>query len=412
MGLEGMKAQLKQMQEKGQGPGVGNVDGIIDFYSAIINVVMEGTDHVSLAAEPSAEACRFTFTSKAVEGTLLDELMVAPQGGEWGSLAPYLEDGAAFNVAGKINKDTMRTAYVKLIDLLIKIAGDKMDQADAQKLRDLTVKAINSLGDGLAMTFKGGSGDSPFSFKSVIRIDDEKAYASVVEEQMKMMANGMFDKIYAAFGMNMHLAAKSETSEYEGVKVGKAMIEFSMGDGDSEQAKMIRKMFGEGLEYSWAVVNGHAVEAMGKSSGKAVRGMIDRIKSGAPGELSPELMQAYDVFMADKTDEPENDFGGTINIVRLMNLMSGFMATASDGQVKPINTVSHSNIVFAGKCTDGVLTVETVLPQAHLLEIKSAGKAFGKAMQAQVEKQKADRDSDEDADEDGADEGHGDAEKR
>jgi len=378
MGLEGMKMQLRQMQQQGQGPMVGNVDGIIDFYSAIINVIMEGTDRVSLAAEPSSEMCRFTFTSRAVDGTLLDELMVAPPQAEIGSLGGYLDDGAMFNMITRIGKPGLRTAYVKMIDLLIKITGEKISPEDAEKLRSLTVKAIDSLGDAAAFSFKAGS---PFAAKSVMRIEDEQAYKSVMAESLKMMADGTFDKLYSAFGLNMRLGAEATDSEYRGAKVGKAVMRFSMGDADSKENKAMQKILGDGIEYSWAVTDGYAVDYMGQGSGEGVRKLIDQVKAGGPGEPGPELMQAHDVFMADRQEEPQYDFAGTLNIVRLMNMMVGFMGATTGQEVEPMALESRHNVVFAGKCADGALMVETVVPRAHLLEIKQAGKKIDKVVQ-------------------------------
>jgi len=384
MGLEGMKMQLKQMQQQGQGPMVGNVEGIIDFYSAIINVIMEGTDRVSLAAEPSGEVCRLTFTSRAVDGTLLDELMVAPPQAEIGSLGGYLDDGAMFNMITRIGKPSLRTAYVKMIDLLIKISAGKISQEDAEKLRGLTVKAIDSLGDAAAFSFKAGS---PFAAKSVMRIEDEQAYNSVVAESLKMMADGTFDKLYGAFGLNMRLGAEATTSEYKGVKVGKAVMRFTMGEADSKENKAMQKILGDGIEYSWAVTDGYAVDYMGQGSGEGVRKLVDQVKAGGPGEPGPELMQAHDVFMGDRQEEPQYDFAGTVNIVRLLNMMVGFMTAATGQEVGPIALESRHNVVFAGTCGDGALMVETVVPRAHLLEIKQAGKKIDETMQKAMQGQ-------------------------
>ena len=88
------------------------------------------------------------------------------------------------------------------------------------------------------------------------------------------------------------------------------------------------------------------------------------------------------------------DVVGTINIVRYLRMVSGFMAAAGDVKVSPLNVATESNIAFAGRTTtDGKVAFQLAMPKEHLLEIKSAGEIFDRQMKEmkklQKQKQKA-----------------------
>ncbi len=69
-------------------------------------------------------------------------------------------------------------------------------------------------------------------------------------------------------------------------------------------------------------------------------------------------------------------------------MTSGFIAASGGPQIKPLNMLTKSNIVFAGRSREGKLLVESVLPRQHLLEIKAAGKKFGEEMEKGVKEMK------------------------
>jgi len=386
--LEAMKGLLKMTQEQGKTAMVVDPAAIVDFYIEIFEMLLKGTDRLSIGIVPTAEKCTFKLQCKAVDGTLLAQLLVAPEGGDLIELIGYLENGAFANVITKVDRKGMKLGYMKMIDLAADISPDAIGKAETDKLKKLTAKFINAIGDCIAISMKPGDEKSgPFSLKYVIQVKDEQAFKEVIEEELKMIDEGMFDKIYKGFGLDIHLEIGRETATYRGVEIGSAKLSFKMGDEDLPGAEMIDKIWGEGLQYRWALLDGYCTYAFGGDSNKIVRNLIDQVKAGGPDELASEIETAIDIFEADdEEDDEEYDFGGTVNFVRMLNMTSGFVAASGGPQIKPLNMLTKSNIVFAGRSRDGELFVETVLPKQHLLEIKTAGKKFGEEMEKGVKK--------------------------
>ncbi|NIP25989.1 MAG: hypothetical protein GWN67_16740 [Phycisphaerae bacterium] len=196
-----------------------------------------------------------------------------------------------------------------------------------------------------------------------------------------MINEGMFNKIYKSIGLDINLGIETETDTYRGVEIGSATLSFEIADENSPDAEMIDKIWGEGLKYRWALLDGYCVYAFGGDCNKNIRKLIDQIKAGGPDELASEIRTAIDVFEADdEKEDGEYDFGGTFNFVRMLNMSSGFIAATGGLEIKPLDLPTRSNIVFAGRSIDGKLLIEGVLPKQHLLEIRDAGEKFGEEM--------------------------------
>jgi hypothetical protein len=383
--IEAMKGLMKMTQEQNKIAMV-NPAAIVDFYIEIFEMLLKGTDSLAIGIVPTAEKCTFTLQCKAVNDTLMAKLLVAPEGGNLLELIGYLEDGAFINIITKVDRKGMNLGYMKMIDFFAAISPDAMGKAEVDKLKKLTTKSINAIGDCIAISMKPGDEKSgPFSFKYIFQVKDEQAFKEVIEEELKMIEEGMFDKIYKSFGLDVHLGIERKTATYRGVEVGSAKLSFKMADEDSPEAEMIDKIWGKGLQYRWALLDGYCVYAFGGDSNKNIRKLIDQVKAGGPDGLASEIETAVDIFDDDdEEDDEEYDFGGTFNLVRMLNMASGFVGASGGPQIKPLDMLTKSNIVFAGRSREGMLVVETVLPRQHLVEIKAAGEKFGKEMEKGV----------------------------
>ncbi|MDH4241276.1 MAG: hypothetical protein OEW48_17090, partial [Phycisphaerae bacterium] len=379
--IEAMKGLLKMTQEQGK-TAMADPAAIVDFYSKMFEMLLKGTDRLGIGIVPTAEKCTFTLQCKAVDGTLLAQLLARPEGGDLSELIGYLENGAFMNVITKVDRKGMNIGYMKMIDFFAAISPDAMGKAETEKLKKLTTRFINAIGDCVAISMKsGGEKSGPFAFKYIIQVKDEQAFKEVIEEEFKMIEEGMFDKIYKSFGLDVHLKIERETATYRGVEIGSARLSFKMADEDSPEAEMIDKIWGKGLQYRLALLDGYCAYAFGGDSDKIIRGLIDQVKAGGPEELASEIKAAIDILEADdEKDDEEYDFGGTVNIVRMINMTSGFVEASGGPQIKTLNMPTKSNIVFAGRAREGKLFVESVLPKQHLLEIKAAGEKFGEEM--------------------------------
>jgi hypothetical protein len=379
--IESMKAEIKKAQEEGKTVMV-DPAAIVDFYIEMFEVLLKGTDRLGIGIVPTAEKCTFTLQCRAVEGTLLEQLLSAPESGNLDELIGYLDNGAFMNLIAKVERKGMNVGYMKMIDLFTSISPDAIDKADTDRLKKLTTGFINAIGDGIAISMKPGDKESgPFSFKYVIKVKDEKAFKEVMEEEIRMINEGMFDKFYKSFGLDINLGIETDTATYRGVEIGSATLSFKMGDEDSPEAEMIDKIWGKGLKYRWALLDGYCVYTFGGDCNKNVRKLIDQIKAGGPDELASEIRTAIDVFEGDdEKEDGEYDFGGTFNFVRMLNMSSGFIAATGGLEIKPLYLSTKNNIVFAGRSEEGKLLVETVVPKQHLIEIRDAGEKFGEEM--------------------------------
>jgi len=370
--LEQMKTVLKKMNEGGRGP-IGDPAAIIGFYAGIFEMLMNGTDHIMVGLSPTSGVCNMTFEVKALPGTEMAEMLEAPQGGNFRNLLPYLDDGAMMNLSCNINHWTLKTVYPKFIDLIGRITTDGVSEEDLEKLKKLTTKGIDAMGDSLAFSLAGGCEDSvPFSAKYVIKISDKKAFEQVVEEQLQMMHDGALANLYKAFGMEMDIKVKRGVGTYKGIRIDSAKVAFRMGEEDSPQSRMMKAMFGDGLRYRWALVDDYCVYAIGGDTDKMIRRLIDQIRAEALEEIGSEMKEALNII----PDSEQADLVGTLNYVRMLNMVSAFMSIPAGVDFPRLDVPTKSNIAFAGRADDGRLTFHIALPKQHLLEIKSAFEKF------------------------------------
>ncbi|MHC4692457.1 MAG: hypothetical protein ACYS67_06935, partial [Planctomycetota bacterium] len=344
--IESMKAEIKKAQEEGKTVMM-DPAAIVDFYIEMFEMLLKGTDRLGIGIVPAAEKCTFTLQCKAVDGTLLEQLLSAPEGGNLDELIRYLENGAFANIIAKVDRKGMNVGYMKMIDLIASLSPDAMGKAETDRLKKLTTRFINAIGDGVAISMKPGDGESgPFSFKYVIKVKDEKAFKEVMEEEIRMINEGMFNKIYKSFGLDINLGIETDTATYRGVEIGSATLSFEIADGNSPDTEMIDKIWGEGLKYRWALLDGYCVYAFGGGCNKNIRKLIDQIKAGGPDGLASEIQTAIDVFEGDDEKEDEEyDFGGTFNLVRMLNMASGFITATVGLEIKPLDLPTQSNIV-------------------------------------------------------------------
>ena len=367
-GLGQMKAQLDKAQESGEKLPV-DPAGIVAFYGGILNTMLEGTENVTISLAPSAEAFDVTLGVKPVPDSTMASLVGEPLDGDLDHMLGYLEDGAVLNMAGKVDREGLKTMYVGLFELVGKLVPGGIGEADLKQLQTLTTNMIDAMGDSLAITFNvNGEDTPPFAAKYVIEVKDQKAFEEVLEDELKLMEEGVIADLYKGFGMEMDVEIDRDTGTYKGTRIGGAKVAFTMGDEDSPTAQMLGKMFGDGLEYRWAFTPGRCVYTLGPDADGMIRELIDQVKAGGPKQIGSQMKAA----LAALGDSNKADVVGTLNLVRYMQMIAGFMATAAEAEMPKFDAPTESNIAFAGRTTEaGNLTFQIVMPKQHLLETKS-----------------------------------------
>jgi len=373
-GLEKMKAQLEKAKESGEGPPT-DPAGIINFYGSILKTVLNGTENVTVALAPSAEACSVSLGLKPVPDSTMAAMVGKPIGGNFDHMLGYLEDGAIFNVAAKVDRESLKTAYMGLFDLMGGMVPGGMPEADLKQLKELLTKGIDAMGDSLAITFGSKTDDSsPFVGKYVIEVRDQAAFEQVLQKELELMEEGeALADLYKGFGMKMDVEIDEDAGTYKGVKIGTAKVVFKSGGDNAMQAKMFEKIFGDGIDYCWAFEKGNCLYTVGGDADKTIRELIDRVRAGGPKEIGSQMKTALKVL--DNVDKA--DVVGTFNFVRYMRMVAGFIAAVEEIDMPELDTPTKSNIAFVGRTTEaGNLAFQVVMPKEHLLESKSVFENF------------------------------------
>jgi hypothetical protein len=245
-----------------------------------------------------------------------------------------------------------------------------MPEADLKELKELLTKGIDAMGDSIGITFGGDiEGPSPFVGKYVIEVRDQEAFEEVLEKELQLMEEGkIIGDLYKGFGMKMQVEIDRDAGTYKEARIGGATVAFKMTDEDSPPAKMLGKMFGDGLKYRWAFTAGHCVYTLGSDAYKTIRQLIDQVRAGGPKKIESQMKAAIEVL----GNSDKADVVGTFNFVRYMQMVFGFIATVGEVDITELDTPTESNIAFAGRTTEaGNLVFQIVMPKKHMLETKS-----------------------------------------
>jgi len=371
-GLQMMKGQLEKAKESGEEMPMdpAAIAGIFDFYGGILKTVLEGTENVTLAVAPRAEACSVTLGLKPVPDSMMAAVVGEPLDGDFDHLLGYLEDGAVFNVAGKIDRKNLKTTYIGLMKLVGEMIPGGIPEADFEELQEMLTRGIDSMGDSLAITFDVGTDDSPpFMGKYVIEVKDQAVFEEVLQKELKLMNEGeILAELYKGFGMEMDVDIDDDAGTYKGVKISAAKLAFKMGGDDTKQAQMFEKMFGDGIDYCWAFEKGNCIYTLGSDADQTIRELIDQVRAGGPKQVGSQMKAALEVL----GNSDKADVVGTFNFARYMQMVVGFMASAAGADLPKVDIATESNIAFAGRTTEaGNLAFQIVMPKEHLLETKS-----------------------------------------
>ena len=366
-GLEQMKAQLEKAKESGEGPPI-DTAGIISFYGGIFKMLIEGTEHIMVGLSPTSEMCNVTVSVKPVPGSEFETIVGKPADGDFTNLLGYLDDGAMMNIASKIDHKSMNASYMKLFELMGEMISENMPEKELKKMKKLTTKMIDAMGDSLAMSFGFSEESSLFEIKYVIEVGNKKAFEKVLEKELQMMQDGTFNKLYKGFGMEMDFKVEREIDTYQGIDIDAAKLEFKMGDEEGPQNRMLKQIFGDGLDYRLAFVDNYCIYSIGGNADKGIRELIDQVKSGGPKEIGSEMKAALDVIPESKQAEAV----GTYNYVRILNLLPNMILEPDGAGLPNLNVPTKSNVAFASGLDDGKITMQIAMPKKHLLEIKSA----------------------------------------
>jgi hypothetical protein len=382
-GLEKMKAQLQKAKEKGEDMPM-DPASIVGFYSGILKMLLGGTEHITVGISPASEICNVNVSVKPMPGSEFETIVGNPADGSFENLLGYLDDGAWMNIASKIDRKSMNASYMKLFDLMGEMTKEGIPEKQLNKLKKLTTKMINVMGDSLAMSFGLGEESSLFEIKYVIEVGNRKAFEKVINKQLRMMEKGIFNKLYKGFGIEMNFEVEQDTDTYQDIKIDAAKLTFKMGDEDNPQNQMLQQIWGDGLDYRWGFVDNYCIYSIGENADNKIRELIDQVKSGHPKEIGSEMKAALNMIPKSKQAEAV----GTFNYVRILNMIPKMMPMTEKENLSQLKVASESNIAFASGIDNGNITMQMAMPKKHLLEIKSAFKSMIPQIKKQEELQR------------------------
>lgn len=359
--IASMRENIKQLENN---PMMENLGNVMDMYIRIVETLLKETKSFSLVIEPAADVLTTLETYTAMPGSDSAKVLVADTSGvKADKLINYLQNGAMMNLAGRLNKPLLQKFYGEGISLMGVMTGGEMSSEDVAKMKDMVTDIIDSLGGAVAVSmWADKTASPPFMEDCIIEVSDAVKFNNTVLKGIELWNTSGIMDIYKDMGMETNYVAQMAIYEYKGVKVNSAALKFNATDPNSQQAQIIEKMYGDGFEYRWAVVDGLCVEAIAGDVEAAVKQLIDEVEAGGAIEPASDIKLAM-AMLGDGAD----DFFGTFNVVRMLKMMSAMPSAP----VKNVTVESKSNIAFGGKVSDGKVVFKVAVPKTHVSEVMS-----------------------------------------
>jgi hypothetical protein len=346
--------------------------GLMNAFAGFAKDFTQQSKSITLSCNPKPDVLNFRVGLDALPGTEMAGMFVADSSAKSNPLIGYTEDGSAMNFVGRINHTTYKKLNDKGFDLITVMAGKDANDPNIVKTKKLLADYVDSMGDFVAFSMKVEPNTKPFfDAKYVLEVKDVNKFNQVNDEFVKLWTGSEISDFYKKMGMETGFTVKRGAEKYKGVSIDVAKLTMKYIDVNAPEAKMIDAMYGGGLEYRWAIVNGLWVCRI-SSDPNAICKLIDQVKGGAPAQACPEMQKA----IAYIPDAGSKDAVFTYNYLRLMKMMQGFMPFTMP------DVPSKSNLVFAAKVDNGSFALDFALPKEHLSEMMMA---FQMMMQQQMQ---------------------------
>lgn len=357
--------QMKQMmagaqEDNSQAAMAGNV---MEMYSSLLNTLFTEAKYSSLALTPSGDKISLSLVTAGMPESKMAEAL---QGGATTSnakLAGYLDNGACMNILGKDTPFLKKLNDMYVNEMLPKMMGGAISDAQMQEIRTMAKTATEALGGAVAMSMKAEAKNKPpFAIKYVAELKDAQKLDQLLEKAGEMMTSGPIAEFYKGMGMKMSFDIKSKAQTYKGVAIDAIRFNIEPVDPNAAEAQAIGAVYGDGLNIHMATTNGLLVYALAQNPEAAIRELIDAVKGGG-SQVSSETQAAMKLIPgAEKAD-----FFGTINALRLMQMGSGIAPVPLP--IPEGDLPTQSNLAMASTVGDGKMTFDLAVPKQHVLEI-------------------------------------------
>ena len=360
--FEAMKKQFEQMPPGAFGT-TGSVADIMNIYFDIIKGFMSQSKYVSLTIKPQPDCLSVGITAAAMPGTKMASLFTTDAlTKKENKLRPYLQNGAMMNfsgnVTGKLNSETTK--------LFADWFSKKTTPEKAAKIQALVndMTAVFNGNDAISASIDPNS-KPPFSELIVSEISDKDKFNKMVDEGAELVNSGIVNDFYKDLGMPIQcsMTIKRGVENYNGVSIDSAVLAMKIADANSPQAQMMKQMYGDKIEYRWAIVNNLFVCAIGGDSNAKLKNLVDQVKAGSPTQVCSEVKDALALLPGSE----KADLIATFNLVRCFDFLPMAMP-----MMPKMNIPTKSNLAFAGRIDNGIATIDIAIPKTHLMEIMQA----------------------------------------
>ncbi len=374
--------ELRKIDKQSKGEEASqSIARMMDVYAAILETLMKETQSLSVVVDPKPDVLSVAATVSAVPGTDMAKMFAAgSSASQENRLLAYLEDGAAMNFAGRLNTPFWKELNLKGIDLFAAMMRESMPAEDIAKMKALVEETMGCFGGPMAGSFfVDAKSKPPFAFKYIVAVKDQKTLNKVIDESSQLINTGAVASFYKDMGFETSFTLKRSHDRYKDIPIDAAQFVIKSTEPNSPQGQMINALYGPGIDYRWAVVDGLWVCAAGGDSDSAIRKLIDQIKAGEPKQMAGEVRAALALLpAADKAD-----FLATYNVLRMLKMVWAFMPMAA---VMPqMDIPTKSNMVFAGSVAGGKMTIDVALPKEHLMEIMGVFQKMQQQQKSMIE---------------------------
>ncbi len=355
-------APPKEMQKFSQ--------NIMGMYADILKQLMKQTRYFSISINPKPNVLNITKTVSAVPGTDMANMFVPGDSAGQNNLLNYLEDGAVMNFGIKMNSNFWKEFSLKSIDLFTAMSGEAMVAEDIEKMKALAEDAIDCLNGPMACSLTIDSKNKPpFSAKYVFSVKDKNKFDRLIERSMQMFDNSSIMDFYKSVGMETSFEIQRDVDRYKNISIDSANFVMKSTDTSSPQGQMINKIYGDGFNSRWGIIDKLCVLSFGEDADSSIRELIDEVQAGKK-QMGTEMQKALAIL-----PEAENaDFVMTYNLLRWIKMASSMTAMPMPilMPLQKMDIPTKSNIVIAGKAKNCKLTVDIALPKEHVSEMMTA----------------------------------------
>ncbi len=356
-----------ELQSAGMQSSMQNPAEIMKIYFDCIKAFLAQSKSITVSLTPKPDVLRISETISALPQTKLAELFTEESATKTeNKLLCYLKDGSMFNMAGKISGK-----YNKLgMDFFVKIFGKDLTEEQKTRINNYLTNWTTVFSENFAGSFTIKPKNQPlFAGEMIYEVKDKTRFDEVMKEGATFLEYSGMAEFYKNMGLDMSSVYAPDVDSYKGFSIDSAKFVMKATDINSPEAQMIEKMYGEGLEARWALVDDLCVYTMGANADSQIKKLIDEVTAPGSKEICSEIKAATALLPSSENA----DLFMTFNLLRVFKAIPEMTSIMPAPVPMPaMDFETTSNVVIAANIGESKLTVDVAIPKQHLMEIMQA----------------------------------------